>query len=89
MEPLHAADESASTAAPIYAMIYYQNSLGENIMRVACRSAEEYEAEKRMARDWILEQVCQVSTGDACRCRHCGAQLAAGGCSNGLCEFTD
>ncbi len=89
MEPLHAADESAGTIAPIYAMIYYRNSLGEDIMRVPCRSAEEYEAEKQKALEWIQEQVCQVSTRDGLLCRHCGAALAVGGCSNGLCEFTD
>ncbi len=45
----------------LYGIIFYQNSLGEDIMKVPCRTAEEYEAEKRIAWDWMAEQVCMVS----------------------------
>jgi len=47
--------------ANLYGKIFYQNSLGEDIMVVPCKTESEYEEEREKACRWVEEQVCMVS----------------------------
>ncbi len=50
-----------TTTSQLFGLIYYQNSLGENIMVVSCKTEKEYEVEKRAAWDWMENEITMVT----------------------------
>ncbi len=61
MKQTAAALATIDTASQLFGLIYYQNSLGEDIMVVPCKTPEEYEQGKVDAFKWMEEQICMVS----------------------------